>query len=252
VLLRGCMRAADFAVRIPADIGAQSSSSGSSSEATAKAAIDKLRETTETLEKKEEHLLRKIDGEVKQARTFNSAGKKREALMCIKRKKMYEKQLEQISASKMTLETQRLALENLNINRAALQAQKAGADAMKQMTSQMGGVEAVEDTMDSVEEQLADADEIGQAMARPVQLGDADDDELLAELEELEEFEQEGLDRKLTSVKGAAKNEESAYEEAELESWPSAPMPSAPTSMPSAAMTDEDRELAMLEASMAM
>ena len=104
---------------VHADIGAPSSSSGSSA-ATAAAAIAQLRDTTETLEKKEEHLFRKIDNEVKQARTFNAAGKKREALTCIKRKKMYEKQLEQISGAKMTLETQRLALENININREAL------------------------------------------------------------------------------------------------------------------------------------
>ena len=53
---------------------------------------------------------RKIDNEVKQAQTFMKANKKKEALTCIKRKKMYEKQLEQISNAKLTLETQRCAL----------------------------------------------------------------------------------------------------------------------------------------------
>ena len=42
-----------------------------------------------------------------------------------------EKQLEQISGAKMTLETQRLALESMNINQAALEAQRAGARAMR-------------------------------------------------------------------------------------------------------------------------
>lgn len=230
------------------EIGAPSSSSGSSA-ATAAAAIAQLRDTTETLEKKEEHLYRKIDNEVKQARAFNASGKKREALTCIKRKKMYEKQLEQVSGAKMTLETQRLALENININREALEAQKAGAAALNKVTRDMGGVDAVEDTMDQVEEGLQDAAEIGDAMARSVNFGGDDEDELLAELEGLE---QDGLDEKLTSVEGTARNEEADLERELM--MPSTPFtaPSVPTSKMSQQMTDEDRELAALEASMAM
>ena len=59
-------------------------------------AIGKLRDASETLDKRQEHLMRKIDNEVKMARDFSQKGKKREALTCIKRKKMYEKQLEQV------------------------------------------------------------------------------------------------------------------------------------------------------------
>uniref|UniRef100_A0A7S4B3Z7 Uncharacterized protein n=1 Tax=Chrysotila carterae TaxID=13221 RepID=A0A7S4B3Z7_CHRCT len=229
-----------------------SASSGGNSGSNTTAAIAKLRDASETLEKREEHLIRKIDMEIKQARTFNAAGKKREALTCIKRKKMYEKQLEQISGAKMTLETQRLALENVNINRETLEAQRLGAAAMSAATKQMGGVEAVEETMDSVEEGLQDADEIGQAMARSVNTGlDQDDDELLAELEGLE---QDDLDATLTSV--APSSSKASDEEAELEK--ALMMPTAPLNAPSAPktaarpMTDEERELAELEASMAM
>jgi len=234
------------------DIAVGSTSNGSTGGSSATAAIARLRDATETLEKREEHLFRKIDNEVKQARTFNAAGKKREALTCIKRKKMYEKQLEQITGAKMTLETQRLALENININRETLEAQRIGAAAMQQATKQMGGVDAVEETMDTVEEGLQDADEIGQAMARSVNVGlDADDDELL---EELEGLEQDELNCTLTSVgKTTALSEEEQLERELM--MPSAPFsaPSAPTSVPKAReMTDEERELAALEASMAM
>merc|ERR1719482_587845 len=163
-------------------------------------AIGKLRDATETLEKREEHLQRKIDNEVKQARDFSKANKKQQALTCIKRKKMYEKQLEQIMGAKTTL-----------------QAQQLGARAMEAEVRRMGGVDAVENTMDQVE------------------------DELLAELEELE---QDGLDADLLDV-------------AALAPEPAVAMPSAPFSAPSAPktavqMTDEERELAELEASMAM
>ena len=62
--------------------------------------------------------------------------------------------VEQITNAKMTLETQQLALEGVNLNVAVLSAQKAGADAMNRATKQIGGVEGVEEIVDSVEEGL--------------------------------------------------------------------------------------------------
>jgi charged multivesicular body protein 4 len=219
-------------------------------------AIGKLRDASETLDKRQEHLMRKIDNEVKMARDFSQKSKKREALTCIKRKKMYEKQLEQITGAQMTLETQRMALEMQNINMAALEAQRAGAQAMQAATRRMGGVDAVEETMDQIEEGLADADEIGQAMSRTVNAGlDMDDDELLAELESLET---DDLTDQLTDLSGlgapAAKAPAMSQEEAELAALnASMDFPSAPKSQPAArAMTEEEKELAALEASMAM
>ena len=55
-------------------------------------AIAKLRDNLEMLQKREDHLVRKMDNEIKMAKEFSAKGKKREALTCIKRKKMYEKQ----------------------------------------------------------------------------------------------------------------------------------------------------------------
>ena len=120
----------------------------------------------------------------------------------------------------------------------------------------MGGVDAVEETMDQIEEGLADADEIGQAMSRTVNAGlDMDDDELLAELESLET---DDLTDQLTDLSGlgapAAKAPAMSQEEAELAALnASMDFPSAPKSQPAArAMTEEEKELAALEASMAM
>ena len=67
-----------------------SASSGGGNQTSA--AIAKLKENVEMLGKREEHLARKIENEIKQAKEFSARGKKREALTCIKRKKMYEKQ----------------------------------------------------------------------------------------------------------------------------------------------------------------
>ena len=56
--------------------------------------MTKVNETLETITKREEHVQRKMDKEMQDAKKYNAAGKKREALACLKRKKMYEKQLD--------------------------------------------------------------------------------------------------------------------------------------------------------------
>jgi charged multivesicular body protein 4 len=218
-------------------------------------AISKIRDQIEMLTKREEHLYRKMDNEVKQAKEFSAKGKKREALTCIKRKKMFEKQVDQIANSKFTLETQQSQLEMININKETLRAHQAGANTMHRVTREMGGVEAVEELMDNIEEGMQDANEMGEAMGRPINSGlDADDDELAAELEALE---QEGLTDQLTStnVASAPAANRMSDEEAELQKLnASMNFPSAPTSRPAAGkqMTEEERELAELEASMGM
>ena len=204
-------------------------------------AITKVRDMVETIEKREAHIDRKIQNEITNAKKFSQAGKKREALQCIKKKKMLEKQLEQISNTKMTLEQQLLTLESMNLNREALQAQKAAAQSMQAQTKAMGGVDAVDETMDQIEDGLQDANEIAEALGRSIAAPgvDADEDDLLAELEGLEA---EDLSAQLGAV--------------DLSEAPVS-MPSAPISMPAAPkgavqMTDEEKELAELEASMAM
>ena len=62
----------------------------------------------------------------------------RQALACIKRKKMYEGQVEKIGQARLNLETQQLALEQLNLNKEVVEAQREGAKTMASVTAQMG------------------------------------------------------------------------------------------------------------------
>lgn len=211
------------------------------------AAIAKVRDTIETMGKRKDHLLRKMDAETKQAIEYSKKSKKKEAIGCIKRKKMYEKQVDQITNTIFTLEQQQLTLESMNINREALEANKVANAALADQVKQMGGVDAVAEVIDNVEEGLQDANEIQEELGRVVAMPgmDDDEDELLAELEGLEE---EQLASELTSV-DLGSNAEAVKE------MPKAPdslsLPAAGTKKV-AAMTDEERELAELEASMAM
>lgn len=159
-------------------------------------AIQKLRETEEMLIKKQDFLEKKIEQEIGIARK-NAAKNKRAAIQALKRKKRYEKQLQQIDGTLSTIEMQREALEGANTNTAVLQTMKNAADALKAAHQHMD-VDQVHDMMDDIAEQQDVAKEISEAISNPVAFGhDVDEDELERELEELE---QEQLDQELLGV----------------------------------------------------
>lgn len=96
-------------------------------------------------------------------------------------------QCDKIGGIKMTLETQAMNLESAAHSAEAFQAMAAGNDTMKKIRHQVG-VEQVDDVMDDLNEEMQLAQEISTAMGQPIDpaMGTIDDDELWAELEEME------------------------------------------------------------------
>ncbi|KAK7020111.1 Charged multivesicular body protein 4b [Halocaridina rubra] len=126
------------------------------------------------------------------------------ALQALKRKKRYEKQLQQIDGTLSTIEMQREALESANTNTNVLQTMGEAAKALKAAHQHMD-VDKVHDMMDDIAEQQDLAKEISEAISNPVAFGDdVDEDDLLAELEVLE---QEALDEKLLETGGTVPDE---------------------------------------------
>lgn len=159
-------------------------------------AIEKLRAIEEMLIKKSEFLERKIQIELENAKKQGKANK-RAALLALKRKKRFEKQLQQIDGTLSTIELQREALDNASTNTEVLNVMGASAKAIKAAHNNMD-IDKVHDLMDDVAEQQEIANEISEAISNPVGFGqDIDEDELLQELEELE---QEELERELLNV----------------------------------------------------
>ncbi|XP_014681040.1 PREDICTED: charged multivesicular body protein 4b-like isoform X2 [Priapulus caudatus] len=162
-------------------------------------AIQKLRETEDMLVKKSDYLEKKITQEINIARK-NGTKNKRVAIQALKRKKRYEKQLQQIDGTLSTIEFQREALENASTNTEVLKIMGYAAKALKNAHQDMD-VDKVHDLMDDVAEQQEIANEISDAISNPIGFGtDVDEDELMAELEELE---QEELDEQLLRVEPA-------------------------------------------------
>lgn len=190
-------------------------------------AIQKLRETEEVLVKKQEFLEQKIQQELVSAKKHGTKNK-RAALQALKRKKRYEQQLSQIDGTLSTIEFQREALENATTNTEVLKTMSDAARAMKEAHQHMD-IDKVDDLMSEITEQQDIAQQISDAISKPVGFGDdVDEDELLAELEEME---QEDLDKELLNV---------GEPTPELPSVPASRLPSAPASKVPAAPAVED------------
>ncbi|XP_069015648.1 charged multivesicular body protein 4c [Embiotoca jacksoni] len=159
-------------------------------------AIHKLRETEEMLSKKQEYLENRIEQELTIAKKHGTKNK-RAALQALKRKKRLEQQLGQIDGTLSTIEFQREALENSHTNTEVLKNMGFAAKAMKKVHENMD-VNKIDDLMQDITEQQEVAHEISDAISRP--FGETfDEDELLAELEELE---QEDLEESMKSMGG--------------------------------------------------
>ena len=133
-------------------------------------------------------------------------------MQALKRKKLYEGQIEKLNGTIFTLEQQKIAIEGLNTDMEVMNAMKNGANAMKQINKKMyikkifflfffdnhipetsfflnpkRTVDDVDQTMDDISEQMALANEIGTALQNPVGNEQFDEAELENELAELED-----------------------------------------------------------------
>lgn len=162
---------------------------------TTQEAIQKLRATEDLLQKKSNHLETKIADEISAARKAGTKNR-RVALNALKRKKRLEKQLLQIDGTLSTIEFQRESLENANTNTEVLKAMGFAAKAMKTAHQELD-VDDVHDMMDDISEQTELANEISEAISSSVGFQDVDEDDLLAELDELE---QETLDEQMLNI----------------------------------------------------
>ncbi|XP_075684250.1 charged multivesicular body protein 4c isoform X2 [Rhinoderma darwinii] len=192
-------------------------------------ALFRLRETEVMLTKKQEYLEKKIELELATARKHGTKDK-RAALQALKRKKRLEQHLTQIDGTLSTIEFQREALENSHTNTEVLKNMGYAAKAMKTVHKNMD-LDKIDDLMQDINEQQSVAQEISDAISRPVSFGeDFDEDELLAELEELE---QEDLNKHMANVT--------------LPSVPSTKLPSRPAASTRKKVEDDD-DMQMLAA----
>lgn len=191
-------------------------------------AIVTLRQQLQMLEKKEEFLQKKVDEEMKKAKT-NAVTNKTIATAALRRKKAYETELERLAGTRLQLEMQVNTLESANFNQETMAAMKKGSEALKVIHGNLTP-DKVDATMAAINEQREIANEISEAISNPLNTGiDLDEDELKQELAELEQDE---LNERLAGAERA----------------PTTSLPSIVKEEPMRQAVEEDDEEAQLKA----
>jgi charged multivesicular body protein 5 len=123
---------------------------------------------------------------------------KQRAMQVLQRKRVHEKQLNQLHGMAMTMENAKFAVESARDNVSIAQALKATTTLMK---TQAVNVSDMEDIMDGLQDMLQDADEMNEMMARSYGIDSSVDESMLdAELVGLDE--QLALDAELADASG--------------------------------------------------
>ncbi|CAJ1951571.1 unnamed protein product [Sphenostylis stenocarpa] len=165
-----------------------------------------LLRTLKILEDKEKLLLLKVKAENENAKEFIRGKNKRGATQCVKRKNLYEQQIEQLASFQLRIHDQMIMLEGAKTTTDTVVALKSGAAAMKAMQKATDIVD-VDKTMDEINEQTENMRTVQEALSAPIGAASYFDevifsnqicailDELEEELEELEagELEEELL-----------------------------------------------------------
>jgi len=182
-------------------------------EPTPQEALQVMKDTLDMVEKREEFLQKKSNRQVEEAKKSLHEKNKKGALICMKRKKHYDQEIEKLANTKVNLETQIMAIEGATVSKEAMLAMQKGAEAMKAITNSMK-IDDVENFMDDINEQYELANQLSSLIATPI--GEPiDDDELLTELDELvaeEELEKE-VEREVSRKAVPAKESKIRIEE---------------------------------------
>ena len=148
--------------------------------------IHNTKNTIQMLQKKVSHNEKKLQLEVNNAKLCISNKNKSKALIHLRRKKLLEKQINNLYGQIMNLEQQCISLEGLKMNQQVVNTMKTTSNTMKELNKSMD-VDKVDNIMSDIQDNIDDIEEVNQMLSNPI--GDAttfDDDELLAELDEME------------------------------------------------------------------
>ena len=143
-----------------------------------------LSDAIDTLQKREIHLHKQSAAALAQARQKSKVKDKRGALFQLRRKKMFEKELDSIAGRKQNMEIQKLTIETAMGNKENLKIMKDTQKTLSTLVDEKT-VEDADEVFAQIEENQATSNELDELLGRP--LGALyDDDELLAELEEMD------------------------------------------------------------------
>uniref|UniRef100_I1QX89 Charged multivesicular body protein 4b n=1 Tax=Oryza glaberrima TaxID=4538 RepID=I1QX89_ORYGL len=129
------------------------------------------------------------------------------AIQCLKKKKLYETQIEQLANFQLRVHDQIIMLESAKATTDTVDALRSGSSAVKAI-HQSVSIDDIENAIEEANEHTENMRQIQEALATPIGASaDFDEDELEAELEDLEEEE---LDHELPEPPQTTRMEPSA------------------------------------------
>lgn len=165
--------------------------------------IRNLRFHVQRQEKREQFLEKKLLVLAKEAKEKLNSGDKRGAVASMKKRKLYQSEMEKISNVKMTLETQAMNLESAAHTADAFKVMSAGTSTMAKIRTEMGGVESVDDLLVDIQDEMQMADEVNTAIGQNPVGPIMDDDELMKELESMGQMD---LEQQLDEAEAGTSN----------------------------------------------
>jgi len=165
--------------------------------------LQKMHDASETLELRERVLLKRINDELAAARAAQQKGNKTVALRHLKQKKAYEEQMARLGGQMLNMQSMRDKLEETATATHTFEAMQGGATDLSRLNKNMNA-DKIADVMDQVQEANDMANEALDALAQPIGGAMVDDDDLLAELDELDQADLDEQMMGLASPAGKA------------------------------------------------
>jgi charged multivesicular body protein 4A/B len=145
--------------------------------------IEKNKNIVTTLNKRLNYLEKKIDKEKKNVKEKIRNNNKKLALINLKRKKMYEKQVDNLYSQICNIEQQIIMLEGSAINTSVINTMEISKNTLNRINKE-NNIEKVEQIIGNLEEQININEEVNEVLNTPI--NDVfDDTELLEELDNL-------------------------------------------------------------------
>ena len=157
--------------------------------------IQKIKKTDDTINKKVAFLekqIQKLENEAKELIRRKTGNNRKRALGKLKLKKLKEKELSKLMGMQFNLSVQQNALENASINTLVVASMQTANDAFKKIKKDIN-IDDVDELVEDLNEQHDLMEEVSNALGEPLFNTDLDEDELLAELDELGELEADQL-----------------------------------------------------------
>jgi charged multivesicular body protein 4 len=148
-------------------------------------AIMRLRESIETMEKREEYLQHKAEAETAAARMHLAAARRPAAANALRRRKLIDDQIEKLGRARMTLEAQAFSLENAVLTSTAVASMRAASNTLGEMNTR-ADAKNIDTTMEDLRDHIDVAEQMSSLLGEPINaaLDDVDDelDDILADM----------------------------------------------------------------------